>query len=134
VDLAPYGAHAPDRFVRMMMALTRQLPANWLGLRVSTPFRRLAINWLGERPVDTTAWNVRLRLYPAHSICEKLALFTPQMFDVTERAVLAAAIDQRVGAGKTFTFVDIGANAGLYSLFVAGRGGPQARVMAIDPQ
>jgi FkbM family methyltransferase len=134
VDPAPYGAHAPDRFVRAMMAITRRLPASWLGLRVSMPWRRLAINHLGERPIDTTVWNARVRLYPAHNICEKTALFTPQMFDVRERAALAAAIERCVAAGRTFTFVDIGANAGLYSLYVAERAGPHARVLAIEPQ
>ena len=134
VDPAPYGAHAPDRFVRAMMAITRRLPTSWLGLRVSMPWRRLAINRLGERPVDTTVWNARVRLYPAHNICEKTALFTPQLYDARERAVLAAAIDRCVTAGGTFTFVDIGANAGLYSLFVAERAGRHARVLAIEPQ
>jgi FkbM family methyltransferase len=117
-----------------LMALTRRLPPSWFGLRLSMPCRRLAINWLGGRPVDTMVWNARVRLYPANSVCEKTALFTPQMFDVIERRVLVEAIDQCVVAGKEFTFIDIGANAGLYSLFVAERAGPLARVLAIEPQ
>jgi FkbM family methyltransferase len=134
VDPAPYGARAPDAFVRAILALTRRLPANRLGFRMSTPYRRLAIDWLRERPVDTVLWNARMRLYPARNSCEKNALFTPQAFDVLERDVLAAAIDTCLREGRRFTFVDIGANVGLYSLFVASRGGPQARVIAAEPQ
>jgi FkbM family methyltransferase len=134
VDLAPHGARPPDLFVRGVLAVTRNLPNNRFGLRVSMPFRRLAINWLDGRPVDTAIWNARMRLYPARNIGEKNALFTPQIFDAPEREVLAAAVDRRLAAGGSFTFVDIGANVGLYSLFVAARGGPQARVLAIEPQ
>jgi FkbM family methyltransferase len=133
VDRAPYGTQAPDRLVAAVLAFTRSLPANWLGFRVSTPFRRLAIDRLGERPVDTVVWGVRMRLYPQHNSCEKNALFTPQIFDALERRVLAAAIDQRIATGGDFTFVDLGANVGLYSLFAASRG-PGVRVIALEPQ
>jgi FkbM family methyltransferase len=69
---------------------------------------------------------------PRRNGCEKNALFTPQMFDVFERGVLAGAID--LASGGRFTFVDIGANVGLYSLFVAARAGDRARILAIEPQ
>jgi FkbM family methyltransferase len=134
VDRAPYGAQAPDRLVRAVLAFTRRLPANWLGFRVSTPFRRIAIDWLAGRPVDATVWGARARLYPSHNSCEKNALFTPQVFDRLERRVLAKAIARAVKQGRTFCFVDIGANVGLYSLFVARRGGAKARVLAIEAQ
>jgi FkbM family methyltransferase len=133
-DQSPYGSHPPDRLARAVLAVTRRLPANWLGLRISMPLRRIVIDWLHERPVDTTLWNARARLYPSRNSCEKNALFTPQMLDVIERDALAAAIDQRLAEGKTFTFVDIGANVGLYSLFVAARGGSRARILAVEPQ
>ena len=134
VDLSPYGTHPPGPLPQAVLAVTRGLPANWLGLRLSMPLRRMAINALGDRPIDTTLWNARVRLYPSRNSCEKNALFTPQMFDLHERSVLAAALDRRLAAGESFTFVDIGANVGLYSLFVAARGGARARVLAIEPQ
>ena len=98
------------------------------------PLRRMAIDWLGEEPVDTTIWNARVRLYPSRNSCEKNALFTPQMLDVIERGELADALDRRLAEAGGFTFVDIGANVGLYSLFVAARGGPRTRILAIEPQ
>jgi FkbM family methyltransferase len=134
VDLSPYGTHRPGPLPQAVLAVTRSLPANWLGLRLSMPLRRMAINALGDQPIDTTLWNARMRLYPSRNSCEKNALFTPQMFDLHERNVLAAALDRSLAAGESFTFVDIGANVGLYSLFVAARGGGGARVLAIEPQ
>jgi FkbM family methyltransferase len=134
IDLAPYGTYRPRRLLQGVLAVTRRLPANWLGLRLSMPLRRMAINSLGDRPVDTTVWNAQVRLYPSRNSCEKNALFTPQLFDMQERNVLAAALDCRLAKGGTFTFIDIGANVGLYSLFVAARGGARARALAIEPQ
>lgn len=133
-DLSAFGAHRPGTFVGAMLALTRRLPANRLGLRLSMPLRRLAINALDGAPVDTEIWSQRLRLYPHANGCEKNALFTPQLFDRAELEILATAVDAKVAAGQAFTFVDLGANVGLYSLFVAGRAGEAARILAIEPQ
>jgi len=134
VDQSPYGTFAPGLLTRALLAMTRSLPVSWLGLRLSMPLRRVAINALRERPVDTVTWNARMRLYPSRNICEKNALFTPQMFEIIERHALAGAIDKRIAAGGTFTFIDIGANVGLYSLYVASRSGARARILAIEPQ
>jgi FkbM family methyltransferase len=134
VDQSPYGSFEPGPFMRAVLAMTRRLPVSWLGLRLSMPLRRVAINALHERPVDTVVWNARMRLYPSRNICEKNALFTPQMFDIIERHALGEAIDKRIAAGGTFTFIDIGANVGLYSLYVASRSGARARILAIEPQ
>jgi FkbM family methyltransferase len=71
-------------------------------------------------------------LHPRGNGCERNALFTPQMYDVTERGVLAEAIERQLAAGGNFTFIDIGANVGLYSLFVASRA--RARIIALEPQ
>ena len=133
-DQSPHGSFPPGLFTRAVLAITRKLPANWLGLRLSMPLRRLAINGLRERPVDTVVWNARMRLHPSRNSCEKNALFTPQMFDVMERHALADAIARRTAAGATFTFIDIGANVGLYSLYVASRSGARARILALEPQ
>jgi FkbM family methyltransferase len=84
---------------------------------------------IGEGCVDTMLWGMRLRLYPRRNGCEKNALFTPQMYDTMERRVLAEAVRRRDG---TFTFVDIGANVGLYSLYLATCG--DVRTLAIEPQ
>ena len=105
-----------------------------LRLRLSMPLRRLAINQLRGRPIDSVLWNARVRLYPSRNSCEKNALFTPQMFDTLELGALAADITERTAKGAAFTFVDIGANVGLYSLFVASAAGPMARILAVEPQ
>jgi FkbM family methyltransferase len=54
------------------------------------------------------------RLHPYDNISEKRVFITPQFWEAEERAALATFIAQ--GAG-TFRFLDVGANAGLYTLF-----------------
>lgn len=134
-DTAPWGARAPGKLDRAILALTRRLPATWLGLKLAMLLRRITTTRLGQGALDTTIWDsANLRLYPVGNGCEKSALFTPQMFDLLETRALAAAVDERVAAGETFHFVDIGANVGLYSFFVAARARGAARVLAIEPQ
>src|SRR5215213_7695519 len=129
-DSSPWGAHLPGAQDRAVLALTRGLPANWLGQRLAILFRKLTMRRIGEGCIDTTLWDMRLRLYPRRNGCEKNALFTPQMFDTLERHLLAEPV-QRKGDGS-FTFVDIGANVGLYSLYLASCG--NVRTLAIEPQ
>src|ERR1700712_1337251 len=69
-----------------------------------------------------------MRLLPYNNICDKKMLFTPHIFDARELRIL----EGRLHDG--FVFIDIGANIGAYSLFVARRTGPSARILAIEPQ
>src|SRR3954470_2804404 len=128
-EAAPWGTHAPDAYERAVLALTRAMPDNWLGLRLAILWRRLIMRRIGEGCRDVTLWGMRLRLYPRRNGCEKNALFTPQMFDAMARRVLGQSVRQK---GDTFTFVDVGANVGLYSLYLASCG--NVRTLAIEPQ
>src|SRR5438105_1477656 len=128
-DSSPWGTYLPGGYDRAVLALTRAMPPTWLGQRLAILFRRLLMRRIGEGCLDTMLWGMRLRLYPRRNGCEKNALFTPQMFDTMERRVLAEAMRSK---GGKFTFVDIGANVGLYSLYLASCG--DVRTLAIEPQ
>jgi FkbM family methyltransferase len=127
-ETATYGAYAPKGIARVAVEWTRSLPDTWLARRAVILVRRFVLRRLAGAPVDTEALGFRMRLKPYNNICEKRMLFTPQTFDATELAILAGCI--REG----FTFIDIGANVGAYSLFVAARAGPTARILAVEPQ
>jgi FkbM family methyltransferase len=140
-----FGAFAPAGFVARAVAWTRRLGAGWGDKRLASALRRIAIGRLHGQPVDTTTLGARMRLYPHNNLCDKRILFTPQLFDVAERAVLAQAIARVEAEGRGFNFVDIGANVGAYSLFVAAQAGhgepgqgaasaPAAHILAIEPQ
>jgi FkbM family methyltransferase len=116
-----------------VIATTSHLPNNWLGLRLAIGLRRIVTMRLSSRDagVDVERWGLRMRLHPLDNGCEKGLLFTPQMYEARERAELAGEIE--TAAWRPFVFIDIGANVGLFSLFVASRTGPNAIIVAIEP-
>jgi FkbM family methyltransferase len=129
---APFGALAPNPFERAIMALTSRMPDNWAGLKLAMALRRLATMRMETAGgLDVERWRLRMRLHPRDNGCEKNLLFTPQMYEPPEREELAREIAGV--AGRPFVFVDIGANVGLFSLFVAATA-HAARILAIEPE
>jgi FkbM family methyltransferase len=130
----------PDRATatpldHLIIAATSLLPNNWLGLRLAILLRRaVTMRLAGDAGIDVERWGLRMRLHPRHSGCEKGLLFTPQMYEVDERAELAAEIARAAAAERTFVFIDIGANVGLFSLYVASRTGEKAKILAFEPE
>jgi len=127
LDSSPYGSRAPSAAVARIMSITRRQSDSWLGRRVAYALRAYGKSQL-TGPVDTEVMGVKFRLYPFGNLCEKKILFTPQYFDQAERDLIRSRI--RPG----FVFLDIGANIGGYSLAVAAFAGPNARILAFEPQ
>ena len=127
-DAKPWGAFRPQGALARIVAWTRQAPDTFFGRKRAYALRRLGLRLLRGRPVDIEALGARMRLHPAGNVCEKRVLFTPQYFDATEREILAS----RICDG--FRFIDIGANIGAYSLFVAAQAKAGARILAVEPQ
>jgi FkbM family methyltransferase len=131
---APFGALAPSPFDRAIMALTGRMPDSWVGLKLAMALRRLVTMRMETAgALDVERWRLRMRLHPRDNGCEKNLLFTPQMYEPPERAELARDIARVGGSGRPFVFVDIGANVGLFSLFVAATA-RIARILAIEPE
>ncbi|HWP27884.1 MAG TPA: FkbM family methyltransferase [Xanthobacteraceae bacterium] len=129
-----FGALAPGWFDHAVITLTSSLPDNWLGLRLAIGLRRLATMRLAAGALDVERWGLRMRLHPRDNGCEKRVLFTPQMFDSLERRELSKDIAKAKAGGRRFVFIDIGANVGLFSLFVAADAGRNAQILAIEPE
>lgn len=127
-DLSAFGLHAPGGAMSRLIAATRGASSSWAGKRIAFFLRGLGVRALRGRPADVESLGARMRLYPSNNITEKRILFTPQYFDPQELAFLEPQISPE------FVFVDVGANVGGYSLFVAARSGPRARIIAIEPQ
>jgi FkbM family methyltransferase len=123
-----FGAYAAKGLVSSILSFTTGSGESWLSRRLAFAARRLAVARLAGDPVDTTALGARMRLYPYRNVCEKRILFTPQFFDPVE----LEALKSRFRPG--FVFLDIGANIGGYSLFVAAHAGRDCRIIAIEPQ
>jgi len=125
----PFGTFAPSRFDQAVVAATSRMPCNWIGQRLAILLRRAVTMRLDQDgALDVERWGLRMRLHPRDNGCEKNLLFTPQMYERTELRVLADAL-----RGKPATFIDIGANVGLFSLYAASVA-PHTRIIAIEPE
>ncbi len=108
-----------------------------IGRWIISARRKRAIKGLSE-PFDVNvAPGVKARLYPSGNRCEKRALAGVQVWDLAERDALRMAVNSDSGSNEgPFTFFDVGANAGLYSLFVnayAKTAKRPVRLIAVEP-
>lgn len=122
-----WGTHAPGAFLGLCLAASRSLPAGPLGARGARVLRTLARAGRPSRPVDVELWGLRLRLHTRGNVSEARILFMPRLWEPRERSLL----QERAGPG--FIFLDVGANAGGYSLWVLGLLGPECRIVAVEP-
>lgn len=111
----PFGALAPSPMQERARRLAHRLPHSYFGRKSAS----LLLGPAGGRQARAYDVDVfgsqRARLHPADNICEKRVYLTPQHWDPEERRVLAGLIAAH--RDPVFRFLDIGANAGLYTLF-----------------
>jgi len=93
-----------------------------LALWLRKPLKDSLSEW-----VDVVVWGLRLRLRARGNLSEQRMIFMPQFLDRAERLEIASEL--RNGG----VFLDIGANAGAYSLWAASIGGPGTRIEAFEP-
>lgn len=110
----------------MHRALWRLADDRRLGPLARARLRALVAR-LAPGPFDIEAEAIRLRAYPAENHSDRVALARGRLPDRDERAAIAPYLPE---GG---VFVDVGANAGLYSLWAALRVGPSGTVLAIEP-
>lgn len=122
-----WGSFAPSPWPARLIALSRAMPNNGLGRLFAGLLRRMVLSSL-KNPLDLRTFGAPLRFHPHDNLTEKRVAFMPQFFDPEERQALAGIIHPQ------FVFIDIGANAGFYSLFVAQLAGRNAKIIAIEPQ
>ena len=127
-EIQPFGAFPPKAWHKSVIAITRQMPLTWVGRRVALWLRKPILLSLKKSPIDLEVLGFKMRLLPHDNVSEKRVLAMPQFFDHTELKL----IEKRMKPG--FQLVDVGANAGLYSLFVAARAGEDARILAVEAQ
>ncbi len=121
----PWGTHAPSRAAAAVLELSRR---TWLGRGGARRLLSAAFKRLHTGPVDVSLWGSRVRLHPDRNVSERKALLRPDHYDGPERAALRQAM-----ARPSAVFVDVGANAGLYSLDAALHAAANARILSIDP-
>jgi len=125
---AEWGLFRLGRMAESGRLLCSRMPTHWLGRRLALLARRLALIGAADW-IDGISEGIRLRVARRGNVSDRKFLFMPQFVDRFERDLLR----QRATQGGYF--LDIGANAGVYSLTLAKRyaelGG--GRVFAFEP-
>ena len=124
---APFGTYPPTLVQSAVRGIGERLPANWPGKRISGWLRHY-LQVTARAPIDVTVLGQRMRLRLGDNACERRLMVTPHFFDPGELAILRGMMR------PDFQFVDVGANVGVYSLFVGNLAGGDARILAIEPQ
>jgi FkbM family methyltransferase len=124
--LEPFGSFLPRSLELALMGVGQRLPYTWTGRRMASLIRS-TMKRLSRHPIDAVRLGSRMRLHARGNASEKRLLVSPQFFDPEVLAFLGGALK------PGFVFIDVGANVGTYSLFVARRTGPPARVLAVEP-
>lgn len=125
-DDLPWGTFAPRGWRRAWLSLLHALPAGAAWRRLALLLRKPLKSTLPD-PVDISVWGLRLRLRPRGNLSEQRLILMPQFLDRKERDILTKELKQ---GG---VFLDIGANIGVFSYWVAASCGPQVRVEAFEP-
>jgi FkbM family methyltransferase len=97
----------------------------WMATRRGVLWRYALRNELDVRLV--LSWHARTRVEVRLGNDESFCVYVAGSFEPNEFAFLDRALRRRM------TFVDVGANDGLYTLFAASRVGRRGRVLAFEP-
>lgn len=123
---SPFGAYALTPLQNSLLKQAQAMPVNWCGRRGALILRKIVLSG-GLARADVMVEGLKFRLYLTDNVSERKFLFMPQFFDRYERDLLRA----RLRPGDFF--VDVGANAGIYSLTAAAAVGSGGHVLAIEP-
>ncbi|SUA99278.1 methyltransferase, FkbM family [Pannonibacter phragmitetus] len=131
----PFGAYTLSQPAEFIRRLASHMPSNRLGRWMVSLLRKTSVG-RSAGPVDVANVfpAVHARLYPATNRCEKRAVAGSHIFDPQEREALAQALTG--STSDPFIFVDLGANIGLYSLWmvsVARQAGRGLLGLAVEP-
>lgn len=123
---APWGTFAPRGWRASWIRMLHTLPPTSACRRLAIWLRKPLKGTLGEW-VDLTVWGLNLRLRGSGNLSEQRLILMPQFLDATERKALATELE------NGGVFLDIGANAGVYTLWVGSLRNPKTSIHAFEP-
>lgn len=120
-----WGTYKARYLASLILALSRRTP---LGRGAARKGMFYLFKSCHPGPVDVDLWGSNVRLHPASNFVELKALMRPDCYDVEELRYLSDIM-----AWTNSCFVDIGANAGLFSLKAALSATGPSKIIAIEP-
>ena len=127
-DTKAFGTYELTGLHKRLLSMAQNQPANWLGRRVALALRKIILKTYKDSCIDAELEGLKIRFHTNDNVSERKYLFTPQFFDVSERRLIADHLPKTGGV-----FIDIGANAGIYTLTAAKYMVDNCRLLAIEP-
>jgi len=134
---AEFGKYAPSLLQsRIIEKCNRLKERTWINRKLASLYLRIA---RANRVGSVYDWEIfdsqRARLYPGDNLSEKRVLMTPHFWDPVERDLLRLAFRES-SCDQPFVFVDVGANAGLYSLYMQAQAvadNKPIKIISVEP-
>ena len=131
-DSSPFGTYASGSIRRNFHASMNNIyKAGWVGRRLFGRLRWLErLCWSHTGGIaDVERFGLRWRLYQRGNVADSRLLLRPDAFEPAEIGSILGVVD------SGFTFIDVGANCGFYSLRIADgvAGFETGQVIAIEP-
>jgi len=121
---SPWGTYRPAPGIAALLAVAHALP---LALSRLAKLLRRPVKHGVATPLDLEIWGLKLRLLPRGNMSEQKLYTAPKAFDPEELGLLR----RRLQPGGVF--VDVGANAGIYSFWAHGCMRGHGRILAVEP-
>jgi FkbM family methyltransferase len=121
--ISDFGTRRPDFLPRLAWQLATHR-------KIDRRYRKFIRKRIASRypgPFDVEVEGLDIRAYPLENYCDRTAIGRGTLPEKPERKLIAPLLKPRM------VFVDIGANIGTYSLFVARACGDDARILAFEP-
>lgn len=113
-------------WVTHAVKLAQGMPQNWLGQQIAQLLRKVVMQF-AVLPIRCEVDALRFEFFLKDNNSEKKYLFMPWRFDQRERRFLVDSIP------ADGIFIDIGANVGIYTLYVAKHLSNKGRVISFEP-
>ena len=121
-----FGGRRAAPWICRLISAAQHAPQNWFGQQFAQIVRRIVVT-LVPLPIDIDVGVVRMRCHLKDNNSERKFAFMPWRFDQGERNLLVDALP------PDGSFVDIGANVGVYTLTAATHMSARGRVLALEP-
>lgn len=124
----PFGSRKPPTVWQSLITLCHDNNGGPISRMVAPILRKIIVKRKDRLPLDIQVEGINLRCRFTDNYSEKKFVFTPWRYDRDERKLLCQAL---AGGG---TFIDIGANVGIYTLTaIAAMGSNKGRIIAFEP-
>ena len=121
-----FGFYKLTKANNLLLKLAHKMPTNRIG-KIAALILRKPVLLSKQDVIDHEVLGIKMRFYPKTNVSERKFLLMPQFFDSKEREIIAKNLT------PNGVFVDIGANAGIYSLFSAKLLKEHGTILAFEP-